>query len=251
MPSACATRLRLANAEYERLASMADRWWHISWELGERGGRGLLYRLGPERFTDRVLLAWTRSPHGAADQPWRLLATLPARWAAPAFPLKAADFIARGVPPGPRLGAALAAAEEAWIAAGFPVGRGGGGGDRGCGGGEGDVTGAARSGRSLQEPRGCDSLDAALRLDVRAAMSTTRRPADIARRAAKALAGRERPRDAFRRETFALPREAAREKAREMFRRFPKAAYMTEIESWRVLPGDRIEFTVRRLPSAD
>ena len=42
---------------------------------------------------------------------------------------------------------------------------------------------------------------------------------------AKALAGR----DAFRRETFALPREAAREKAREMFRRFPKAAYMTKI----------------------
>jgi plastocyanin len=60
-----------------------------------------------------------------------------------------------------------------------------------------------------------------------------------------------RARDAFRRETFALPREAAREKAREMFRRFPKAAYMTEIESWRVLPGDRIEFTMRRLPSAD
>jgi hypothetical protein len=82
-------------------------------------------------------------------------------------------------------------------------------------------------------------------------MSTMRRPADLARRSARALAGRPHPRDAFRRETFALPREAAREKAREMFRRFPKAAYMTEIESWRELPGDRIEFTMRRLPSAD
>jgi hypothetical protein len=80
-------------------------------------------------------------------------------------------------------------------------------------------------------------------------MSTNRRPADVARRSAKALQAR--PRDAFRRETFALPREKAREKAREMFRRFPKAAYMTEIESWRELPGDRIEFTMRRLPSAD
>jgi hypothetical protein len=86
---------------------------------------------------------------------------------------------------------------------------------------------------------------------MRRVLSTNRRPADIARQSAKALAGRERPRDAFRRETFALPREAAREKAREMFRRFPKAAYMTEIESWRVLPGDRIEFTMRRLPTAD
>jgi hypothetical protein len=78
-------------------------------------------------------------------------------------------------------------------------------------------------------------------------MSTIRRPADIARR----LAGRAHPLDAFRRETFALPRAAARAKAREMFRRFPKAAYMTQIESWRELPGDRIEFTMRRLPSAD
>ncbi len=82
-------------------------------------------------------------------------------------------------------------------------------------------------------------------------MNTTRRPADVVRRSAKALAGHGRARDAFRRETFTLPREAAREKAREMFRRFPKAAYMTEIESCRLLLGDRIEFTMRRLPSAD
>ena len=81
-------------------------------------------------------------------------------------------------------------------------------------------------------------------------MDRNRRPADIARRTAKLFADRKRS-DPFRRETFALPRAAAREKAREMLRRFPKAAYQTEIESWRVLPGDRIEFTVRRLPSAD
>jgi hypothetical protein len=83
-------------------------------------------------------------------------------------------------------------------------------------------------------------------------MVSNRRPADIARSTAKLIANRKGARsDAFRRETFALPREAAREKARELLRRFPKAAYQTEIESWRVLPGDCIEFTVRRLPSAD
>ena len=43
----------------------------------------------------------------------------------------------------------------------------------------------------------------------------------------------------------------AREKAREVFRRYPKPAYMTEIESWRELPDGRIEFTMRRLPTAD
>ena len=83
-------------------------------------------------------------------------------------------------------------------------------------------------------------------------MSHVFRPADVARRSAALIANRTGARaDAFRRETFALPREQAREKAREIFRRFPKAAYMTEIESWRELPGDRIEFTMRRLPSAD
>jgi hypothetical protein len=83
-------------------------------------------------------------------------------------------------------------------------------------------------------------------------MPAIRRPADIAKKSAEALAHRRGAgRDGFRRETFALPREAARAKAREFFRQFPKAAYMTEIESWRVLPDDRIEFTVRRLASAD
>jgi hypothetical protein len=99
----------------------------------------------------------------------------------------------------------------------------------------------------VRETRGASR--SALHFETRRVMSTSRRPADIARRSAEAL--RARPRDVFRRETLALPREQAREKAREMFRRFPKAAYMTEIESWRELPGDRIEFTMRRLPSAD
>ena len=76
------------------------------------------------------------------------------------------------------------------------------------------------------------------------------RPRDLARRAADASARRDRL-DGFRRETFALPREAARQRAREWFTRFPKAAYMTEVESWRELPDGRIEFTMRRLPSAD
>jgi len=94
-------------------------------------------------------------------------------------------------------------------------------------------------------------LVSAPRRDYIMSMSNLRRPADLAQRMAKGLAARERRSNAFRRETFSLPREAARAKAREFFDRFPKAAYMTEIESWRELPGDCIEFTVRRLPTAD
>jgi hypothetical protein len=57
--------------------------------------------------------------------------------------------------------------------------------------------------------------------------------------------------DSFVRETFRLQRPAARKKAREWFDRFPKAAYWTQVESWRVLDNDLIEFTMRRLPTAD
>ena len=83
----------------------------------------LLYRLGPERFLDRVLLAWARSLAAPGDPAWAALATLSARWTAPKFPLRAADFIRRGLACGPALGAALAAAEQAWTAAGFPLER--------------------------------------------------------------------------------------------------------------------------------
>ena len=52
---------------------------------------------------------------------WRDFATLPQRWSAPKFPLKAADFIARGIAEGPALGHVLTIAEDAWLAADFPL----------------------------------------------------------------------------------------------------------------------------------
>ena len=79
-------------------------------------------------------------------------------------------------------------------------------------------------------------------------------PGDLAARLAQNLSRLSKARrtsDGFSRESFTLPREKAREKAREWFSRFPKAAYMTEIESWRELDDGAIEFTMRRLPSAD
>lgn len=57
--------------------------------------------------------------------------------------------------------------------------------------------------------------------------------------------------DGFKRETFTLPLEEARQKARQILDRYPAAAYLTKVESWRELPDGCIEFTMRRLPSAD
>jgi poly(A) polymerase len=113
-------KLRLANNEHERLASMGENWGRISPLYGEKAAKALLYRLRPQNFTDRVLLGWARSTETARNSEWHALATLPQRWAAPVFPLKAADFMKRGMPQGPALGAAIAAAEQAWVAAGFP-----------------------------------------------------------------------------------------------------------------------------------
>jgi hypothetical protein len=73
------------------------------------------------------------------------------------------------------------------------------------------------------------------------------RPRDLADR----MAGRRKPDDGYLRESFTLPRDKARTKARDFLTRYPKAAYMSGVESWRELPGDEIEFTMRRLPSAD
>ncbi len=112
-------RLRLSNAEAERLVAL-EHWWRVSPAAGEQAARALLYHLGPQSFADRVLVAWSRSSAGAADHAWHALANLPQRWTAPKFPLKAADFIARGLAAGPALGAAMRSAEEAWIAADFP-----------------------------------------------------------------------------------------------------------------------------------
>lgn len=115
-------RLRLSNAEFERLMAL-EYWWRVRPTAGEHAARVLLYQLGPVSFTDRVLVAWSRSDAGAAERGWHELATLPQRWTAPRFPLKAADFLSRGVPKGPEMGAALRAAEQAWIDADFPEDR--------------------------------------------------------------------------------------------------------------------------------
>ena len=117
-----ATHLRLTNAETKTLDSMGHRWWRLA-GMDEARARRRLYRLGDERYRDRLLLAWARSGDAADAASWRELASLPSRWTAPKFPLKAADLIARGIAQGPELGQALALAEDAWLAAEFPLDR--------------------------------------------------------------------------------------------------------------------------------
>ena len=75
-----------------------------------------------------------------------------------------------------------------------------------------------------------------------------RAPKDLAARMA---ARRECADDGFVRRTFVQPRDEARKTARAFLDRWPAAAYMSAVESWRRLPDGSIEFTMKRLKSAD
>jgi hypothetical protein len=52
-------------------------------------------------------------------------------------------------------------------------------------------------------------------------------------------------------ETFTLPMDAARIKAREIICQMGQGGSTTVLERWRQLPSGLIEFTVRHLPTAD
>ncbi len=54
-------------------------------------------------------------------------------------------------------------------------------------------------------------------------------------------------RDPFVREKFTRAHSFARKLAREYLEKYPKDRYQTEIESWRKLQSDNIEFTMRRV----
>ena len=55
------------------------------------------------------------------------------------------------------------------------------------------------------------------------------------------------PRDPFIREKFTRDSSTARMAVREYFKRYPKEQFQTELESWRYLPSQTIEFIMKRL----
>jgi poly(A) polymerase len=116
-------RLRLANAEYERIraAAAALVGLHgISAPPSREDLRALLFNAGREAARDALALAHAESgappadgAFGAAD---RFLAETPI----PKLPFSGADLVARGVAAGPPVGQTLRAFQALWIRAGFP-----------------------------------------------------------------------------------------------------------------------------------
>jgi poly(A) polymerase len=112
---ATAARLRLSNAERDRLAAaLGTDPPLVSW-MSPRETRRAVYRLGPGTFCDRALLAWAGSIRPAAAVQWRALLAMARTWSPPTLPLTGAEVMAAGVPEGPLVGAVLREVEAWWI----------------------------------------------------------------------------------------------------------------------------------------
>jgi tRNA nucleotidyltransferase/poly(A) polymerase len=116
-------RLRLSNAESARLDVIAALKPVVTAGTDLLALKAALYRLGPERYRDRVLIAWAREGADPNATDWRAALALPAHWPIPVFPVKGEALLAAGFERGPKLGAALRYLEEAWIASDFTLTR--------------------------------------------------------------------------------------------------------------------------------
>ena len=114
---AVADALKLSNVDRVRLEQVlgGD---EIPDHLSASQARRLLYRIGPGRFRDTVMLHWAAAPKGAG-LPWRILLEMAQSWQRPRFPLTGRDVMAAGVAEGPEVGHILAQVEDWWIGGDF------------------------------------------------------------------------------------------------------------------------------------
>ena len=107
-------RLRLANAERDRILATITAARTFVQVPGAKEARRALYQLGAEAYRDGAIqaFAWSAMPQNPRE--WRALYQLPDRWTAPIFPLGGRDIIGKGVT-GPAVGDLLRAVEAWWI----------------------------------------------------------------------------------------------------------------------------------------
>ncbi len=113
--AATAARLRLSNAQRDRLvAALGTEPKLVSW-MSPRQARQIIYRIGLQPFLDRVTLAWAGSERRAATTQWRALLPLGQSWPIPTFPLTGDEVAAAGVPRGPIMGEVMREVEAWWV----------------------------------------------------------------------------------------------------------------------------------------
>ena len=116
---AAAKKLRLSNADAQRLIDIAGAKEKIVSYLSIKEVRKLLYRIGIAPFRDRVFIKWAEDPKESNAINWRMLLEVASTWPRPTFPLTGRDVMLAGVPEGPLVGRILAEVEDWWIDADF------------------------------------------------------------------------------------------------------------------------------------
>jgi poly(A) polymerase len=119
LADAAADRLKLSNADRERLRDLAGAKEKIVSYLSIREVRKLLYRLGTQRFKDRVRLRWAEDHKESNAVQWRALLAMAQAWQRPVFPLTGRDVMNAGVVEGPLVGRILSELEEWWVESDF------------------------------------------------------------------------------------------------------------------------------------
>jgi poly(A) polymerase len=117
---ALASRLKLSNAERERLVDAASAEPGFAPDLTATQIRKLLYRFGKDRFGDLLLLRWADR---ASDPAWKVLYEQAGAWTRPEFPVDGADVMDCGVAEGPCVGRMLSLLERWWVDEDFQPGR--------------------------------------------------------------------------------------------------------------------------------
>ena len=110
-----ASRLKLSNADRDRLIGATDTQLTVNVSMSAEMARRTLYRVGGQRFKDRLLLSWASSEADMKDSSWSALLAVSRDWQKPVFPLDGRDALAAGVDEGPAIGRVLAALEQWWV----------------------------------------------------------------------------------------------------------------------------------------
>ncbi len=112
-------RLRLSNADRDRLANMLGEEPKLVCYLSAREVRRILYRIGKPTFEDRAMLAWAEDPKENNAVQWRALLAMAQSWQRPKLPLSGEEVIAAGVPEGEEVGRVMREVEDWWVDADF------------------------------------------------------------------------------------------------------------------------------------
>jgi poly(A) polymerase len=118
---AASDALKLSNADRLRL-EQALSGQALPDALSAKQARALLYRIGPARLRDKVLLHWASLPKGGGA--WRMVLEMADNWQRPRFCLTGGDVIRAGVPEGPDVGRILAQLEDWWVGGDFAADEG-------------------------------------------------------------------------------------------------------------------------------